>query len=232
MAWVSAKVYAILSKSDEGKDIIEQLPDLSQDECDDLVDEFFSNGGKGASSSADYLKAKEDDEFEAQALRDMDKEDDYNPDDYDEEQDKIFTDEELNEELGDAEYVYAGLSKERASEVMQERLGVSKERADEFIEKNFDEHYWDDDKEDEPSNQFKQLQEDFYDYQINKLKNVDFDKVDEIKSKYEDIINDKEQFGKFKDDLTNELDMDEETLSQLFNSYYGINYDKTNKKKS
>ena len=72
MAWVSAKVYAILSKSNEGKDIIEQLPDLTQDECDDLVDEFFSNSGKGASSNADYLKAKEDDEFEAQAFRNMD----------------------------------------------------------------------------------------------------------------------------------------------------------------
>lgn len=75
MAWVSAKVYAILKNSEEGKDIIERLPDLTQDECDELVDEFFSTEGKGSSSGEDYIKAKEDDEFEKMAYDSMKKED-------------------------------------------------------------------------------------------------------------------------------------------------------------
>lgn len=69
MAWVSAKVYAILMKSEEGKDIIERLPEMSDEERDDAIDEFFSNEGKGASFGADYSKAKQDDEFEEEVYR-------------------------------------------------------------------------------------------------------------------------------------------------------------------
>lgn len=61
MAWVSPKVYAILSNSEEGKDIIEKLGEMSQDECDKEVSAFFGEGGKGSASSEDYAKAKEED---------------------------------------------------------------------------------------------------------------------------------------------------------------------------
>lgn len=85
MAWVSPKVYAILSKSEEGKDIIERLPDMSDEERDEAVDEFFSNTGKGASFGNDYKKAKEDDEFEESVYRNADT--DYSKD-LDEDKDK------------------------------------------------------------------------------------------------------------------------------------------------
>ena len=57
MAWVSPKVYAILSSSEEGKDILEGIGEKSQDEVDKELDEFFGSG-KGASKGADYQKAK------------------------------------------------------------------------------------------------------------------------------------------------------------------------------
>ena len=58
MGWVSKKVYAILNQSEEGKDIIERLPDMSQEETEKEVDAFFSDGGKGASFGSDYADAK------------------------------------------------------------------------------------------------------------------------------------------------------------------------------
>lgn len=96
MAWVSAKVYAILSKSEEGKDIIERLPDMSDEERDEAVDEFFSNTGKGASFGNDYQKAREDDEFEEQVYRNADT--DYSKDLDEDKQ------EDLPNHLKDADY--------------------------------------------------------------------------------------------------------------------------------
>ena len=58
MGWVSPKVYAILSSSEEGKDILEGIADKDQATVDKEVDAFFNNGGKGASRSAEYKKAK------------------------------------------------------------------------------------------------------------------------------------------------------------------------------
>lgn len=71
MAWVSPKVFAILSSSEEGKDIIEKLPDLSQEECQAELDAFFGEGGKGASSGEAYGKAKSDDEAEERAYKEQ-----------------------------------------------------------------------------------------------------------------------------------------------------------------
>lgn len=79
MAWVSPKVYAILSNSEEGKDIIEKLGEMSQDECDKEVSAFFGEGGKGSASSKDYAKAKEED-----ASYDNDN---YDNEDFDDEED-------------------------------------------------------------------------------------------------------------------------------------------------
>lgn len=79
MAWVSPKVYAILSRSEEGKDIIEKLPDMTDEEKDKAIDEFFGNSGKGSSFSADYKRAKEDDEREKDFDYDEDYERSYGP---------------------------------------------------------------------------------------------------------------------------------------------------------
>lgn len=57
MAWVSPKVYAILSQSEEGKDIIERLPDLTQDECSAELDRFF-NSASGDSSKDAFFEAR------------------------------------------------------------------------------------------------------------------------------------------------------------------------------
>lgn len=69
MAWVSPKVYAILSSSEEGKDIIEKLPDMSQEECQKELDNFFGEGGKGASQGKEYGQAKFDDEAEEERYK-------------------------------------------------------------------------------------------------------------------------------------------------------------------
>lgn len=89
MAWVSPRVYAILSKSEEGKDIIEQLPDMTQDECSQALDEFFGKSGKGYKSNAEYSQAKMDDETEERIYKEMGDEEvsekDDEDDDYEEE---------------------------------------------------------------------------------------------------------------------------------------------------
>ena len=64
-AWVSPKVYAILCKSEEGKDIIERLPDMTQDECQMELDRFFGD------SNQEYNQAKIDDEAEASREREI-----------------------------------------------------------------------------------------------------------------------------------------------------------------
>lgn len=69
MAWVSPRVYAILSKSEEGKDIIERLPDMTQNECSQELDKFFGKGGKGYKSNAEYSQAKFDDEAEEERYK-------------------------------------------------------------------------------------------------------------------------------------------------------------------
>lgn len=132
MAWVSPKVYAILNNSEEGKDIIERLPELSQDECDDLVDEFFGNSGKGSSSNADYMKAKEDEEFERNVYEHLDD----NDEDYERSwgpKDEM-ADGDLEEEIG-MDRDLDGLSKEEKIKKVVEDYDVSKEQAKRVIEK-------------------------------------------------------------------------------------------------
>lgn len=58
MGWVSPKVYAILMKSEDGKDIIEGIGDKPQDQVDREVDAFF------ASSKGDGKKAVNDAEHQ------------------------------------------------------------------------------------------------------------------------------------------------------------------------
>lgn len=45
MAWASKKQYAILNNSEEGKDLIEKLPDLSQDEFQVEFGKFIGKSG-------------------------------------------------------------------------------------------------------------------------------------------------------------------------------------------
>lgn len=56
MAWCSPKVYEILSSSEEGKNIIERLPDLTKEEFLKELGEFFDD-------NPEYLKARLDDEL-------------------------------------------------------------------------------------------------------------------------------------------------------------------------
>jgi hypothetical protein len=108
MAWVSPKVYAILSSSEEGKDIIERLPDMTQDECSQELDEFFGEGGKGASQGKEYDQAKFDDQADEERYKAIGDEEvsekDYE-DDYDERLEptayKIFKEYGLNGENPD-----------------------------------------------------------------------------------------------------------------------------------
>lgn len=58
MGWVSPKVYAILSRSEEGKDILEGIADKDQATVDKEVDAFFGSGGKGSAQAEEYAKAK------------------------------------------------------------------------------------------------------------------------------------------------------------------------------
>lgn len=52
-------------------------------------------------------------------------------------------DEELYEELADNEYIYGNLDKEHAAKVLSERKGIDVDKAADYIEKNFNEHFWD-----------------------------------------------------------------------------------------
>lgn len=88
MAWVSPKVYAILSSSEEGKDIIERLPDMTQDECQEELDSFFGDGGKGSSSGEEYGQAKMDDKAEEERYKAIGNEE-VSPKDYDGEEYKV-----------------------------------------------------------------------------------------------------------------------------------------------
>lgn len=70
MAWIkSRKIVAILSQSDEGKDIIEKAPDLTEEELEKELDAFFGEGGKGAQSSNDYNQEKFDIEAEEEMYK-------------------------------------------------------------------------------------------------------------------------------------------------------------------
>lgn len=114
MAWVSPKVYAILSKSEEGKDIIERLPDLTQDECQEELDAFFGEGGKGASSSDDYGQAKIDDEAE---------------------------EEERYKAIGDEEVSEKDYEDDQAKREEEAKKAVDKEKQKEVFEKDYEEEY-------------------------------------------------------------------------------------------
>lgn len=104
MAWVSPRVYAILSKSEEGKDIIEQLPDMTQDECSQALDEFFGKGGKGYKSNAEYSQAKMDDETEERIYKEMGDEEVSEKDDEDDDEEEQYNqDNEVEKQKNDFE---------------------------------------------------------------------------------------------------------------------------------
>ena len=133
MAWVSPRVYAILSKSEEGKDIIEKLPDLTQDECQAELDAFFGEGGKGASSSNEYGQAKMDDEAEENAYKAQGDEEisekDYEDKEEDDEPKGEVTDDEISEALADFEWqITDSTTVGQYAQETADKLGCSKEQ--------------------------------------------------------------------------------------------------------
>lgn len=74
MGWVSPKVYAILMKSEDGKDLAEKIGDMGQKDVDKAVDDFFSGNGKGASFGGDYIDAKAEKEADDQAIKNLEEE--------------------------------------------------------------------------------------------------------------------------------------------------------------
>lgn len=142
MAWVSGKVYAILSSSEEGKDIIQKLPELTQEEASKEIDAFFGEGGKGASSSNDYLQAKSDDEAEENAYKAMLEED---ASDKDLEQD--VSEEEISEHLADYEWsITENTTAGQYAQECADRLGCSKEQVFAVLKKQAPEEITEDSK--------------------------------------------------------------------------------------
>lgn len=135
MAWVSPKVYAILSKSEEGKDILEGIADKSQEEVDKEVDAFFGKGGKGYKSNAEYSQAKMDDKAEEERYKSMDDEE-VSEKDYEDN-----TDEDTEED--GSVYEEYNLEKDEIEEKLREEFDLSntsKERVVDYIRENFGVH--------------------------------------------------------------------------------------------
>ena len=128
MAWVSPKVYAILSKSEEGKDIIERLPDLTQDEASQEIDAFFGEGGKGFSSGEEYNQAKFDDEAEEERYKALGDEEVSEKDYVDEPKGEV-TEEEISEALADYEWqITDSTTVGQYAQETADKLGCSKEQ--------------------------------------------------------------------------------------------------------
>ena len=129
MAWVSPKVYAILRQSEEGKDIIERLPDLTQEECQEELDAFFGDGGKGVSKNQEYRQAKFDDETEEKRYNDITNEKISEKDLDDEEDFKEVTDEDISETLADYEWqITDSTTVDDYARETAEKLGIDKQR--------------------------------------------------------------------------------------------------------
>lgn len=141
MAWVSPKVYAILSKSEEGKDILEGIADKSQEEVDKEVDAFFGKGGKGYKSNAEYSQAKMDDEEEENAYKSMGDEEVAKHED----SDKREMNDKKAEDEDDYDSVYEeyNLEKDGIEEKLREEFDLSntsKKRVVDYIRENFGVH--------------------------------------------------------------------------------------------
>lgn len=150
MAWVSPKVYAILSKSEEGKDILEGIADKDQAEVDKEVDAFFGKGGKGYKSNAEYSQAKMDDEAEENAYKSMGDEEVAEHEDADKEEwkttkmasgtihelgDKGIIEEE--NEKGDTQYRIGGTNGQVFSSLEEAKKAVDKEKYQSILKKAF-----------------------------------------------------------------------------------------------
>lgn len=129
MAWVSPKVCAILSQSEEGKDIIERLPDLTQEECQEELDAFFGDGGKGVSKNQEYRQARFDDETEEKRYNDITNEKISEKDLDDDEDFKEVTDEDISEALADYEWqITDSTTVDDYARETAEKLGIDKQR--------------------------------------------------------------------------------------------------------
>lgn len=211
MAWVSPKVYAILSSSEEGKDIIERLPDMTQDECSKELDAFFGEGGKGFSSGNDYNQAKIDDETEERLYKEQgdkevseeDLEDDEGEDtkivdinDNDDGEDtklvsKIYhsvtNDEDFSEDY--IKEQIKGMNKEEAFSTMT-RLGIdendAKEIWDKIVSENgYDTINW--------SNDFSKLKKGKVYLKDNRVGDfIEFDSVDKAKNALYNMLSDED----------------------------------------
>lgn len=58
MAWASKKQYAILNSSEEGKDLIEKLPDLSQNEFQVEFGKFIGKSGSSYEEDDEEMRPK------------------------------------------------------------------------------------------------------------------------------------------------------------------------------
>ena len=134
MAWVSPKVFAILSASEEGKDIIEKLPDMTQEEASAEIDAFFGEGGKGASSGEEYSQAKSDYEQEEEHYKAIGDEEvsekDYEQEDAEQENEQLEVEDwQISEALDDNSW---GITQETTvGQYAQEiavKLGIPKGR--------------------------------------------------------------------------------------------------------
>ena len=126
MAWVSPKVYAILSSSEEGKDIIERLGDMTPEECEKELDAFFGAGGKGEKSGNDYSKAREDDEAEERAYREQG---DAEVSDEDLEDEEEISDEEISVALDDNSWsITDNDTVDSYSKFIADKVGCSQEQ--------------------------------------------------------------------------------------------------------
>ena len=141
MAWVSPKVYAILSKSEEGKDILEGIADKDQAEVDKEVDAFFGKGGKGYKSNAEYSQAKMDDEAEEERYKSMGNEEIAEQENR-EDSGKEMNDKKAEDEDGSV-YEEYDLEKDGIEEKLREEFDLSsasKESVVDFIRDNFGVH--------------------------------------------------------------------------------------------
>lgn len=58
MAFANVKLLALLMQSEEGKDILENIANKSQEEFEKELEEFFSENGKGACLGKEYQDSK------------------------------------------------------------------------------------------------------------------------------------------------------------------------------
>lgn len=214
MGWVSPKVYAILSQSEEGKDILEGIADKDQATVDKEVDAFFGNGGKGASRGVEYKKAKNtevDEDYERSYGEVPDKDEEPEQykkymDSYNKWQDKETTnenskvsDDDISEFLFDNQYqITDSTTVGQYAQETANKLGCSKEQVLKVIRKenpNISEN--------EKMSKIAGLEDE--DDFIETIDNIDYDKAE----KNEKINGSKGKNPNRKDKYGNELVSDE-----------------------